>query len=165
MKTLYLARHAKSSWDDMSLSDFERPLNKRGLRDAPYMGDILRSRGIKPDLIICSPSRRTKETVYQYIEKIGYPKDRIEFEPRLYEASAATLLSIIREQPESVDSLMIVGHNQGLTDLYNDLSPDYIENIPTGAVVCLRFNEISWKNIRSATGKLDFFEYPKLYFA
>ncbi len=163
MKTLYLARHAKSSWENMSLSDFERPLNVRGKNDVPVMANMLKTLGVKPDLIICSPSRRTKDTAIQYAEKIGYPKDRIDYLPELYEASCATLLSIIQQQPESIDSLMIVGHNQGLTELYNQLCSHYIDNIPTGGIVGLACKTDKWAELKTQEAEMKFYEYPKKY--
>jgi phosphohistidine phosphatase len=161
MKILYLARHAKSSWENMNLSDIERPLNQRGLSDAPKMGDVLKKLAVKPDLIVCSPSKRTKDTLAQYIEKIGYPKDRIEYIPDLYEASCSTLLSLIKQQPDSIDSLMVVGHNQGLTELHNELCDHFIENIPTSGVVALKFDVEKWMQIKPNYAQMEFFEYPK----
>ena len=118
-KTLYIARHAKSSWDDASLSDFERPLNKRGKRDAPFMAEKLKELGVKPDLILSSPAQRAKTTAKHYHEALG---SKLEFDERIYEASLMSLIYLIQEQFEKVDSLMIVGHNPGLTMLNDRVS-------------------------------------------
>ncbi len=155
-KTLYIARHAKSSWDDMSLSDFERPLNKRGKRDAPFMAALLKDKGIKPDLILSSPARRAKTTAKYYHEALG---GELRFDERIYEASAMSLLYLIQEAFEKVDTLMLVGHNPGLTALNNMLSNKSIYNIPTAGVVGIIFKE----EVALHKGKQLFFEYPKKY--
>ena len=153
-KTLYIARHAKSSWDDANLSDFERPLNKRGKRDAPFMAELLKDKDIKPDLILSSPAQRARTTAEHYQEAIG---SKLRFDSGIYEASTMHLLSLVQETFQSVDSLMIVGHNPGLTALNDMLSDKSIFNIPTAGVVGIIFEE----NITTDQGKQLFFEYPK----
>ena len=155
-KTLYIARHAKSSWDDMTLSDFERPLNKRGKRDAPYMAQVLKEKGIKPDLILSSPAKRAKKTAQHYHELLGGER---RFDERIYEASAMSLLYLIQESLEKVDRLMIVSHNPGLTALNDMLSDKSIYNIPTAGVVGISFDE----EVAVHNGEQLFFEYPKKY--
>lgn len=161
-RTLYLARHAKSSWKDSSLSDFERPLNKRGKNDAPAMGEILKERNVKPDLIISSPAKRAKKTACIIGEKIGYPEDKIVFNKDIYEASSRELLSIIHNLNGNINSVMLFGHNPAFTMLNNILGDKYIDNIPTCGVVALQF-EKSWNELNEKSGKLLFFEYPKLH--
>jgi len=155
-KTLYIARHAKSSWDDVSLSDFERPLNKRGKRDAPFMANILKEKGITPDLILSSPAKRAKKTAKHYHEILG---GEIQYDERIYEASLMSLIYLVQETLEKVDSVMIVGHNPGLTALNDKLSDKSIYNIPTAAVVGIVFED----EIAPYKGKQLFFEYPKKY--
>jgi len=155
-KTLYIARHAKSSWDDMTLSDFERPLNKRGKRDAPFMAQVLKDKAIKPDLILSSPAKRAKKTAQHYHELLGR---ELRFDERIYEASTMSLLYLVQESFETVDRLMIVGHNPGLTALNDILSNKSIYNIPTTAVVGISFD----KEVAVNNGKQLFFEYPKKY--
>lgn len=155
-KTLYIARHAKSSWDDMSLSDFERPLNKRGKRDVPFMAHILKEKGISPDLILSSPAKRAKKTAKKYHETLG---GELRFDERIYEASPMTLLYLVQEAFEKADSLMIVGHNPGFTALNDMLSDKSIYNIPTAGVVGIIFEEV----VALHKGKQFFFEYPKKY--
>ena len=155
-KTLYIARHAKSSWDDMSLSDFERPLNKRGKRDAPFMANLLKEKGIKLDLILSSPAKRAKKTAKYYHEALG---GKLQFDERIYEASLMSLIYLVQEALEKVDSVMIVGHNPGLTVLNDRLSNKSIYNLPTAAVVGVIFEE----GIAEYKGKQLFFEYPKKY--
>ena len=155
-KTLYIARHAKSSWDDMSLSDFERPLNKRGKRDAPFMANLLKDKGITPDLILSSPAKRAKKTANHYHEALG---GELQFDERIYEASLRGLIYLVQETLEKVDSVMIVGHNPGFTALNDMLSDKSIYNIPTAGVVGIGFED----EVASHKGKQLFFEYPKKY--
>jgi len=155
-KTLYIARHAKSSWDDATLSDFERPLNKRGKRDAPFMSELLKDKGIKPDLILSSPAQRAKTTAKNYHKTLG---GELQYDERIYEASLMSLIYLVQETLEKVDTLMIVGHNPGLTTLNDRLSNKSIYNIPTTGVVAIVFEE----EIATHKGKQLFFEYPKKY--
>jgi len=155
-KTLYIARHAKSSWDDMSLSDFERPLNKRGKRDAPFMSNLLKEKNTSPDLILSSPAKRAKKTAKHYHETLG---GALRFDERIYEASSMNLFYLVQEALQSVDSVMIVGHNPGLTALNDMLSDKSIYNIPTAGIVGIVFED----EIAAHQGKQLFFEYPKKY--
>ena len=162
MKTLYLARHAKSFWADQSIPDFDRPLNKRGKRDAPFIGEVLNDKKVKPDLIICSPAKRTKKTAIEIAEKLSYPEKKILYDEDLYEASSNILIKIIKKINEKYDSVMIFGHNPGLTLLNNHISDHYIDNIPTCGVVALQL-DLKWSELDKNTCKFVFFEYPKLY--
>ena len=155
-KILYIARHAKSSWSDMSLSDFERPLNARGKRDAPFMANLLKEKGIHPDLILSSPAKRAKKTAKQYHEALG---GELRYDEGIYEASSMSLLSLVQEALQSVDSVMIVGHNPGLTALNDMLSDKSIYNIPTSGVVGIVFKD----EVTPHKGKQLFSEYPKKY--
>ena len=162
MKTLYLARHAKSYWEDQSIPDIDRPLNKRGKRDAPFMGEVLKDKKVKPDLVLASPAKRAKKTAIAIAEKIGYPEKKILYNEDLYEASSNILIKIIKKLDEKYDSVMIFGHNPGLTMLNNHISNRYIDNIPTCGIVALQL-DIKWSELDKNTGKFLFFEYPKLY--
>ena len=155
-KTLYIARHAKSSWGDMSLSDFERPLNGRGKRDAPFMANLLKEKGITPDLILSSPAKRTKKTAKHYHEALG---GELRFDENIYEASTITLYTLLKEVFKTVDSIMIVGHNPGFTALNDMLSDKEIFNIPTAGAVGIVFEDA----VSMGGGKQLFFEYPKKY--
>jgi len=163
MKHLYLARHAKSSWKETGLSDIERPLNERGRKDAPFMGKILVDKKVHPDLILSSPARRARKTALAIAEKLNLNSDKILLDENIYEASAGELMDIIINIEDKYNSVMIFGHNPGLTMLHNRLSNHYIDNIPTCGIIALKFNE-SWKNINSQLTELVFFEYPKLYY-
>jgi len=157
-RTLYIARHAKSSWDDPTLSDFARPLNKRGERDAPFMAQLLKAKRVLPQLILSSPAKRAKTTAAIYHDAI---KGELRFDERIYDTSAMSLLYLVQEVLSDSDheSLMLVGHNPGLTELSNILSNKYISNIPTAAVVAIDFED----QIAPKQGKQRFFEYPKMY--
>lgn len=162
MKTLYIVRHAKSSWDDPFLDDFDRPLNKRGRADAPRMGKRLQERDVHPDLLISSPAERALSTCMIIAEKIGYPARNIHTDRRLYHASPEQLLSVLRGVSDGNDEIMIFGHNPGLTDFANELSRERVtSNIPTGGVVCLTFNVLSWKDIAWGKGEIEFYDFPK----
>ena len=162
MKTLYLVRHAKSSWKQPELSDFERPLNKRGKNDAPFMGKLLSDKGVNPALIISSPAKRAAATAKIIASEINYPKDEIAFDENIYDAMGRGLLEIISGIDEKYNSAMLFGHNPGLTVLQNNLSGHFVDNIPTSGVVALEFNS-SWSDIELNSAKFLFFEYPKKY--
>lgn len=163
MKTLYLNRHAKSSWDDTSLSDFDRPLNNRGRRDVPLMSKILRSKIQKPDLIYSSPAKRAISTAVEIAKAFGYPKENIVQEIKIYDASISDLMRIINNTSEVNSTIMIFGHNPTFTMTSNYLSDKYIDNIPTSGFVQIEFECKKWSEIEGKTGKLVLFEYPKKY--
>jgi phosphohistidine phosphatase len=161
MKILMLLRHAKSSWKDRGLPDHERPLNKRGRRDAPMMGERLAQRGVEPDLILSSSAARAVMTAEAVAEAFEYAWDEIVFEERLYEADAGEILEVIEEQDDWVDRLMLIGHNPGLTVLANHLSLRDIDNVPTCGVLELRYEIESWAAVGDAVPVAVDFDYPK----
>lgn len=164
MKTLYLARHAKSSWDYPELTDFERPLNKRGKRDAPFMGKILFDRKIKPDKIISSPALRAYNTARIIADRLEYPVENIETSETIYNAGAGDLIELIHDLDNNLNSVMLFGHNPALTSLSNYLCDKYLDNIPTCAIVGIQFDVNQWKDIKTDSGKFLFIEKPKDYF-
>ena len=161
MKILYLVRHAKSSWKNPDLDDFERPLNKRGKRDAPVMGRFLRDKDILPDMLISSPAVRAKKTAKIIAENLAYSKNKINFDHEIYEASTKGLLMIISNINNKYNTVMLVGHNPSMTYVANTISKRRIDNIPTCGIICIELNITSWKEISENCGKLIFFEYPK----
>jgi len=161
MKTLYLGRHAKSSWNYPELSDFERPLNKRGKRDAPFMGELFREMDIIPDLIISSPALRAYFTARTIAEKVGYNIEDIETSELIYEGDSADLIAIIKSVDDKINSLMIFGHNPTLTLTHNYLCKKRIDNIPTCALTAIEFEVDSWENIEVNSSRFIFIEYPK----
>lgn len=156
---LYLLRHSKSSWRDLSIDDFDRPLNNRGLKDAPLMGQMLSKKNIIVDTIISSPAKRAIDTASIISNNLGYTKSII-LNKDIYDASLSTLLFIIKNFDDNLKSIMLIGHNPGLTNLSNYLTKYFIENIPTCGVVALEFDK-SWKDIIPKDGNIIFFEYPK----
>lgn len=161
MKRLTLVRHAKSSWKDASLSDFERPLNARGERDAPRMGARLAAAGFRPERLVSSPARRARATAQSLAAAIGYPEGEIVFEPQLYDATPDALLAVIRALPADAAHVALVAHNPGLTDLSNRLSDVHIDDIPTTGVVQLELAVEAWERVEPRCGRLLDFDYPK----
>jgi phosphohistidine phosphatase len=165
MKTLYLVRHAKSSWADPALADQDRPLNKRGLRDAPAMGQKLAVHQVRVDALWTSPARRAVETARCFAKALQFPRKEIELRDRLYTSAIEDLLLEIRSCPDEVKRLLMVGHNPVTTEFANFLIGDdcdtEIELIPTCGIVALEFSCSSWQKIRENEGKLLFFDYPK----
>lgn len=161
MKTLILVRHAKSSWDDPSLSDFDRPLNERGNRDAPRMGKRLNEKGVIPGLMLSSPANRALATCKIIAENIGYPVSSIQTNKNLYHASEEELLMVVRKLPDQVDIVMLFGHNPGLTDFANNLTKSRVDNIPTCGVLCCNFDVEEWSKVTWGKGKVKFFDFPK----
>ena len=161
MKELILVRHAKSSWKDAALNDRDRPLNERGKRDAPEMGSRLAQRGYRPDRIVSSPAVRALETARTIAGKLGYAHGSIAVEERLYGAGVADLLHVIRGVDESAATLMLFGHNPGLTELANHLGPRPIPNLPTCGVLHLGFDTDAWSAVGYARGAEALFDFPK----
>ena len=161
MKTLYLVRHAKSSWKYPELDDFERPLNKRGSQSAPLMGKILKKLKVAPDLVMSSPATRAAMTARIIAGKINYPLEEIQYTESIYEFSEDKLINVIEQIDDAVKKAMLVGHNPGLTDLANYISDHPVSNIPTCGVFCVHLDIASWAEIDEHCGKLEFFEFPK----
>ncbi|MCX6074526.1 MAG: histidine phosphatase family protein [Campylobacterales bacterium] len=161
MKTLLLIRHAKSDWSNPLLNDFERGLNKRGEREAPLMGEVLSQKGIHPDLILSSPALRAKTTAIAMAHKLSYVKNSIYYEPTLYASDVESILSVIRNVSQSVDTLLVFGHNPEFTECVNEICGTTIENIPTCGVVAIRLYTDNWVDIGFNSGELLFFDSPK----
>ncbi|WP_018476646.1 SixA phosphatase family protein [Pontibacter roseus] len=161
MKTLYILRHAKSSWEFEELSDHDRPLNKRGRSDAPLIGQELASNNVKPQLIISSPAVRAITTATLVSKELDYDADDIVVDERVYGASPQELLEVVQQAPADVESLMLVGHNESISDFANMLSPKHVSRLPTAGVVALSFNCDSWYDIRKDNAELLFTDSPK----
>ncbi len=158
---LYIVRHAKSSWDDAALRDFDRPLNERGKNDAPLMGRRLQKRGIAPDIMISSSAKRARSTAKRIARELNFSETQIRFTDSLYHAEPEMILSVIHQLPDTAHSVMVFGHNPGLTDFVNQYMDVHIDNIPTCGIVAAKFNLHSWKDIGSVKGELVFFDFPK----
>lgn len=161
MKTLYLVRHAKSSWKFEELADHDRPLNGRGRKAAPKMAKALKKKDAKPDLIVSSPAVRAITTATLFAKELDYDQDNILVIDGIYGASREELLQIIRNVSDEVDSLMLFGHNNTITDLANFLSPKSVANIPTAGVMAVEFDAETWKISGPERCRFLFFEYPK----
>ncbi|RUM66095.1 MAG: histidine phosphatase family protein [Sulfurospirillum sp.] len=159
MRELFLVRHAKSSWDDPSLSDFDRPLNDRGLNDAKLIAKELKNRLVKPQIILSSPANRAKSTAIIVAQTLGV--ENIEFKESIYESSDFNLMMIIKELDESIKSAMIVGHNPALTMLVNKISSFSLDNLKTCGVVALTLD--SWQDLSPYQAGLNFYIYPKMF--
>ena len=164
MKTIILVRHAKSSWKDLSLDDFDRPLNKRGKKNAQFMGGKLKERQIMPDLVLSSPAKRARKTATAFAKAIGYPKKKIVFDDNMYHASSRYLIEIIRNIDDKHETIMLFGHNPDLNGLANILlNKNPVDNIVTTGVYCIKVNVNQWQNVREWKGESVFYDYPKRY--
>ena len=161
MKSLTIVRHAKSSWKNRGLSDRERPLNKRGNRDAPIMGQRLAAAGIRPSQIISSPAVRAWTTARIFAKELGYPTEFLQREDGLYLASLDNLLDVIATQDSGFNNLMLFGHNPGLTDLVNYLVPGLTNNLPTAGVVSVELDCDDWMLYDKPPVQLILHDYPK----
>jgi phosphohistidine phosphatase len=165
MKTLYIVRHAKSSWDDTELRDFDRPLNGRGKKDAPRMGKRLREKKVTPDIMLSSPAERALTTCKEIANVLDFPKGKIKTDKRLYHADEDQILKVLSELKDaardSEEVVMIFGHNPGLTEFANSLLNESLMNIPTCGVVHATLNIEHWRDIHFGCGQMLHFDFPK----
>jgi phosphohistidine phosphatase len=164
MKTIILVRHAKSSWKDPNLDDFDRPLNKRGKRNAPFMGKKLKEQKVIPDLVLSSPAKRAKKTAIAISKAIDYPKKQIIFDDNLYHAGVRYLFELVKNLDDAYETVMLFGHNPDLNK-FADMSvkKNMVDNIPTAGVYCIRFDVNQWKKVKEGKGEFVFFDFPKRY--
>ena len=162
MKTLYLVRHAKSSWEEPGVSDADRPLIPKGVKKTGLIVDFLRKRGTTVDLMISSPAVRAYETAKIIAAGLDYPLNRIKTDRKIYDSYYDRILDIIYGTSNDVNSLMIFGHNPTITNLANLFLHPGIENMPTSCVVCLSFNADRWEDIPANTAIQEFVIYPKM---
>lgn len=159
MKRIYIIRHAKSSWKDTSLDDFDRPLNKRGKLNAPMMGKRLKKKNILPDSILSSSALRVKKTAKVIAKEIGY-EQKIIYRDDMYETSSSFLDEMLKGLEDEDESVFLFGHHTG----FNALAEYYVnfsENIPTCGIVEIEFNCKKWKDISVKNATLISFDYPK----
>ena len=169
MKTLFLLRHAKSSWNDPNLQDFDRPLNARGRRAAELIGTYIREHEVSPELVMSSPAVRARETIEIILKNVKLPAE-LRFDQRIYEASPLVLIEVISQFDEDKSSVLLVGHNPGMEDLVFDIVPDdgnsplrdvVWEKYPTGALARIELDIASWADIDRNTGRLTHFIRPR----
>ncbi|AXT59788.1 hypothetical protein D1816_05255 [Aquimarina sp. AD10] len=158
MKTLYMIRHAKSSWEFDVLDD-KRPLNQRGLKDADLVGEALKKQ-VKPvGLVLCSPAERAHTTAKIVLSHLDLPKEILVLESDLYDFDGRQVIEVIKNCNDTIDTLMIFGHNHAFTSIANLFGSEVIDNLPTTGVVCIEFDTNSWKNVN--VGKTVLIITPK----
>ncbi|GCD80324.1 SixA phosphatase family protein [Schleiferia thermophila] len=160
MKTLYLIRHAKSSWDFDNIPDLDRPLNGRGVNDAYESSKYLRVNGDIPELIISSPATRALHTAMIFARQFGIPFSMIQIDPMLYDAPAEQIANVIKKVSNEYQKIMVFAHNPGITEFVNHAINHHIDNVPTTGIACLVYPIDDWKNINTKA-ELRFFDYPK----
>ena len=162
MKSLYIIRHAKSSWGDFTQPDFERPLNERGKRDAPVMAKRLLDAGITIDRFISSPAKRAHKTCKFFCETFGVKEDDIKLVADLYHASSPVFYEVVSAIPDKYNSAAIFSHNPGITDFVNSFELNVkIDNMPTCSIFGVRIAADSWKNFSVSKKEYLFFHFPK----
>lgn len=159
VKTLLLMRHAKSSWDNANLRDFDRPLAERGRRDAPRMAQALVALDSAPDFIVSSPAVRARETIEAVVHE-GELTAPLAFNEGIYDASTAGLMQIVRRLPDEHRRVLMVGHNPGFEDLLTRLTGER-GRVPTAALACIEFQVDHWDDIEDGQGKLVWLLTPK----
>ncbi|HTK39137.1 MAG TPA: histidine phosphatase family protein [Pyrinomonadaceae bacterium] len=159
MRVLYVMRHAKSSWAETDLADFDRPLNDRGQRDAPFMGNVMRDNGYVPDIILSSPAVRARETA-RLVRQGGELNSELASDDRIYEASPQTLRQVVSEINDKCPSAMLVGHNPGIEGFIRYLTGT-LEPMPTAALAVIELNAASWSSVAANSGKVIKIIRPK----
>lgn len=169
MKTILILRHGKSDWGNSDLDDFDRPLAKRGLNDAPLMGELLAQFESVPDLILASPARRAKQTTELVAEACGYHRP-IQWENSFYGGDSEVLLAALQRLPAAVERVMLVGHNPTLEETIADLlcvtevgwSDTFPVRLPTAGLACLEVDLVDWADLEPGEAALRWFVIPKL---
>jgi len=161
MKHLYLVRHAKSSWHHPNLDDFDRPLNKRGMCDAPAMGKYLAEQGILPQRVVTSPARRASATAISLAAAIRIPPSDVVEDGRVYAASMSTLMGIIQAWDDAWECVMMVGHDPGIADVATVLTGAEVGHVPTCTVMELGLDVAIWGDVAPGCGMLKFKGEPR----
>jgi phosphohistidine phosphatase len=160
-KTIFLIRHAKSSWADPLLKDFDRPLNERGKEDAPAMAKKIKDKKIIVDALVSSPAKRARQTCKYFAKEFDFKKNKIRLEPKLYEAGEENFYAVIESLKNKWDNVAIFSHNPGITSFANSLTETRIDDMPTCSIFAIKINEDKWKNFRTAKKEFWFFDSPK----
>lgn len=171
MRTLYICRHAKSSWADPGQDDHERPLNARGETDAPFMARLFRERGVPADLILSSTAVRAESTARRYATQLGaapverfdpfMPRPQFVLDPRLYHSSVPVISEIVNALPVSAPHVLLFGHNPGFTEVVEWFTGEDIGNMPTSGIACISFGVNDWRLAGRGTGHLEWLDHPK----
>lgn len=159
MKKIFILRHAKSSWIDTELADFDRPLNDRGLAAAPFMGGLMKKRNQRPDVILSSPANRARSTAELVKEAAGLDAE-LRLDERIYEAGSPTLCRVAAELDDGFETAMIVGHNPGMEGFIRLLTGSLV-SMPTAALAEIELEIDGWEEIAAKTGRLVSVTRPK----
>lgn len=160
-KQLILIRHAKSSWADFSIKDFDRPLNERGKKDAPVMAKRLLDKKITIDAFISSPAKRARKTAEYFAAEYELPKKEIIFIDELYLATPAVFTDVISKVSDQYDTIAVFSHNNGITDYANTLTDTRIDEMPTCSIFAVKAEVKNWNAFADAKKEFWFFDYPK----
>jgi phosphohistidine phosphatase len=161
MKTLFLIRHAKSSWDDPSLNDFDRPLNERGKKDAHFMAKRLTDKKIRIDAFVSSPARRARKTAEFFSKEFGGEEDKIILRSELYAAPPHAFEDVVSKLPNNLDHVALFSHNPGITEFANTLTKTKVDDMPTCSIFAVRITIDKWNEFEKAKKEFWFFDYPK----
>ena len=165
MKTLYLIRHAKSSWNSSAQLDRDRPLNERGLRTAPFMAEMLKKTGVRPDFMVASPANRALTTALFFAKTFGIGDGNFQTNPTIYEAWPEDILAIAQGLPNVATVAFLFGHNPTMTDLANRFSQKYIDNVPTCGIVRIEAAIDAWTDFQVGSGAVTALFFPRNYLA
>lgn len=163
MKTIYIVRHAKSSWKDAGLTDEKRPLLEKGKKRTKKIIDFLHEKKVSVDCIISSHAVRALETAKILAHALDYPQDNIKIDPLVYVSDGERIFNQFYDLSEEYDSVMIVGHNPALTDFVNHFLDPRIDNLPTSGVVSISFHTDSWEEVPTSGYKVNFIIYPRIF--
>lgn len=160
-KTLFILRHAKSSWDDFSMSDFDRPLTKRGISDANLLASCLKDELSCIELVVSSSAARAAHTANIFCDTVRIPHDKLVLKKNIYESSVGELMRVVAALPPELHCVMLVGHNPTFTSFVNEFLSQGIANLPTAGLVRLDFDVDSWSNISKKRLRASWFDFPK----
>lgn len=163
VKWVYFLRHAKSSWEQPELDDIDRPLNPRGEEAAQLMAQLFKRRELPLDHILCSPAERCQQTALHFCQALNRPAGDIEISYRLYEAELPQVYQRLRELPNHINKVLVVGHNTSATNWVNAFKPTPIDNQPTAGLSLTIFSINDWQLLDRSNGEFAFWDYPKLY--
>lgn len=161
MKSVIIIRHAKSSWDNVGESDFDRPLNERGKEDAPKMAKRLLEREVSIDAFISSSAKRARKTAALFIKEFDGDKEDIILVPELYLAGPDAFYDAIAKAPASANTIALFSHNPGITEFANELTNVRIDDMPTCAIFAVKVDIKEWSQFKEADKQYWFFDYPK----
>ena len=164
MKRLILIRHSKSSWDDDNIEDLNRKLSKRGDRDAKFMSELLAKKIKKPELILSSAAYRAQKTAEYFADAFDIDDEMMITDAGIYERGSKYILQLLENLDDTIQSVIVVGHNPDITTLANYFTKEYFENIPTTGIIAIDLKIKSWTELEGKPGKLVFYEFPKKYF-